>query len=77
MSKCHICSSTEFHTELVDEVFQIKNKFYMVEQIPAQVCSRCGEITFSRETTEKIRKMLQGESQPVKSIQVEVFAYSN
>lgn len=77
MSKCHVCSSAEFHTELVDEIFQIKNQFYMVEQIPAQVCSRCGEITFSRETTEKIRKMLQGDAQPVKSIQVEVFAYSN
>lgn len=75
MFQCHVCSATESHTEKVNEVFQINGKFYLVEQIPAPVCSRCGEITFNRETTERIRQMLHGESQPVKSINVDVFAY--
>ncbi|MEK0178374.1 MAG: YgiT-type zinc finger protein [Oscillatoriales cyanobacterium] len=75
MFQCHVCSATESHTEQVNEVFQINGKFYLVEQIPAQVCSRCGEVTFNRETTERIRQMLHGESQPVKSINVDVFAY--
>ncbi|HAN76095.1 MAG TPA: YgiT-type zinc finger domain-containing protein [Planktothrix sp. UBA10369] len=75
MFQCHICSATESHTEQVNEVFKINGKFYLVEEIPAQVCSRCGAVTFSRETTEKIREMLHGKSQPVKSINVDVFAY--
>lgn len=75
MFKCHVCNSEESHLELVSEIFQIDGKFYLVEQIPATVCSHCGEESFSRETTESIRVMLHGEAQPIKSISVDVFAY--
>ena len=62
--------------EWVNEVFFIKGNFILVENIPAKVCMRCGEVTFSRETTEKIRQMVYGPTEPVKSIQLDVFAYS-
>lgn len=75
MFKCHVCGSEEYHSELISEIFQIEGKFYLVEQIPVNVCSRCGEESFNRETTERIRVMLQGEAQPIKSISVPVFAY--
>jgi HTH-type transcriptional regulator / antitoxin MqsA len=75
MFRCHICSSEAAHTELVSEIFEIDGKFYLVEQIPATVCSRCGEEIFSRETTERIRVMLHGEAKPTKSISVDVFSY--
>ncbi|HIK09486.1 MAG TPA: YgiT-type zinc finger protein [Oscillatoriaceae cyanobacterium M33_DOE_052] len=61
MFPCHVCGSNQSHPELVNEIFQIQGKIYLVEGIPAQVCSRCGEFTFSRETTEKVRKMLHGD----------------
>jgi YgiT-type zinc finger domain-containing protein len=75
MFKCHVCNSEESHQELVSEIFEIDGRFYLVEQIPAIVCSHCGEESFSRETTERIRVMLHGEAQPIKSISVDVFAY--
>lgn len=75
MFKCHICNSEAFYQELVNEIFQIAGKFYLVEQIPATVCSHWGEESFSRETTEQIRVMLHGEVKPIKSISVDVFAY--
>ncbi|PSB04629.1 YgiT-type zinc finger domain-containing protein [filamentous cyanobacterium CCP2] len=75
MFKCHVCGSGESHQALVNEIFQINESFYLVEQIPATVCDRCGEETFSRETTERIRVMLHSEAEPVKSISVDVFAY--
>jgi HTH-type transcriptional regulator / antitoxin MqsA len=75
MFKCHVCNSEDCHQELVSEIFQIDGKFYLVEQIPATVCPHCGEESFSRETTERIRVMLHGETQPLKSIYVGVFAY--
>ncbi len=77
MFKCHVCNSEEFHQELVNEIFQIDEKFYLVEQIPAAVCSHCGEEVFSRETTEQIRLMLHGEAKPIKSISVDVFSYQS
>jgi HTH-type transcriptional regulator / antitoxin MqsA len=75
MFKCHLCSSEEYHLEDVSEIFQIDGKFFAIENVPATVCSHCGEMTFSRETTERIRRNLHGESKPIKAISVDVYAY--
>jgi HTH-type transcriptional regulator / antitoxin MqsA len=76
MVQCHICGATEAHQELVNEVFLINGKYVLVEGIPASICARCGEATFSRETTERIRRMVHGEAQPVRAVAMEVFAYA-
>lgn len=76
MFKCHVCGSTEYREELVNEVFQIDGMPVLVEKIPAQVCARCGEEIFSRETTEKVRLLVHGKAKPIKSVQVDVFAYA-
>ena len=75
MFKCHVCGSEDYRTEYTNEVFNIGGKFYLVEDIPTKVCSRCGEEVFSRETTERIRLMLHGENKPVRSIPLDVFTY--
>ena len=75
MFKCHICGSTRARNELVSEVFQVEDKPVLVENIPAQVCERCGEEIFSSETTEKVRLLVHGSVKPVKSVKMDVFAY--
>ena len=76
MFKCHVCGSTEARMELVSEVFRIDEKPILVENIPAQVCARCGEEIFSRETTENVRLIVHGKKKPIKSVQMDVFAYA-
>ena len=76
MFRCHVCGVTEAYQELVNEVFVINGKYVLVEGIPASICARCGEATFSRETTERIRRMVHGEAQPVRAVAMEVFAYA-
>ncbi|MCK6627272.1 MAG: YgiT-type zinc finger protein [Anaerolineae bacterium] len=76
MFVCHVCGSNEAREETVNEIFFVEGKFVLVENIPATICTRCGEPTFSRETTEKIRQMVHGETQPVKSIKVDVFEFA-
>jgi hypothetical protein len=41
--------------------------------IPAELCERCGEAAFSRETTEKIRRLVH-EAPPSKTVPLDVFA---
>lgn len=72
--KCHVCGSDAAKDEVVSEVFAVQGRRVLVERIPAQVCRRCGEPTFSRETTERIRLLVHGAGQPVRTVPLEVFA---
>jgi len=74
MFRCHVCGNTSAKPGLVSEVFTIDGRRVLVERIPAQICERCGEATFSRETTERIRRLVHGEDQPSKTVPLDVFA---
>lgn len=74
MFKCNVCGSETYQEEYVNEVFNIDGKFYLVENIPSQVCTRCGEEVFTKDTTEKIRRMLHDKPKPDKSISLDVFS---
>lgn len=74
MFKCHVCGNTTAKSELTSEVFNIDGRRVMVERIPSQVCERCGESAFSRETTERIRRLVHGAGEPVRTDSLEVFA---
>jgi len=75
MFKCHVCGGGAARSEFVSEVFTIDGRRVLVEHIPAQVCERCGEATFSRETTEKIRRLVH-DARPAKTVPLDVFALS-
>jgi YgiT-type zinc finger domain-containing protein len=70
-----VCGKTEGREQVVSEVFDIDGKPVRVEVIPATVCAHCGEVIFSRDTTEKVRRMVHGEAKPVKSVSMDVFAF--
>lgn len=73
MFKCHVCGGSAAKNEFVSEVFTIDGRRVLVEHIPAQVCERCGEATFSRETTERVRRLVH-DTQPAKTVPLDVFA---
>ena len=72
--KCQVCGGEAAKDELVSEVFTVEGRRVLVERIPAEVCRRCGEPIFSRETTERIRRLVHGAGQPVRTVPLEVFA---
>lgn len=73
MFKCHVCANETAKDEFVSEVFEVDGRRVLVEHIPAQVCARCGEAIFSRETTERIRSLVQGAGRPARTVPLEVF----
>ena len=76
MFTCSVCQSHESREQLTDEIFQIEGRYVLVDRIPATVCVRCGEETFSRETTERVRLLVHGQARPVKSIALDVFEFA-
>ena len=75
MFACGVCQATESREELVEEVFLLDRKYVLVSGIPAVVCVRCGEQSFSRETTEKIRRMVHGQAEARESVAMDVFDF--
>jgi len=76
MFTCAVCHSQESREDLVEEIFQIEGKYVLVDRIPATVCARCGEESFSRETTEKVRLLVHGDAKPTKSLALQVFDFA-
>jgi YgiT-type zinc finger domain-containing protein len=71
--KCHVCGGETAKDEFVSEVLDVDGRRVLVEHIPARVCKRCAEASFSRETTERIRLLVHGAGRPVKTVPLEVF----
>ena len=71
--KCHVCGGEAAGNEFVSEVLEVGGRRVLVEHVPAQVCTRCGETTFSRETTERIRLLVRGAGRPARTVPLDVF----
>jgi HTH-type transcriptional regulator/antitoxin MqsA len=71
--KCHVCGNEAARSEFVSEVLDVDGRRVLVEHIPAQVCTRCREAVFSRHTTERVRQLVHGASQPTKTVRLDVF----
>ena len=76
MFECAVCGHKVSRSEVVDEVFKIDGEYVLVERIPAEVCVRCGEQSFSLETAETVRQTVSRQGVPVKSIEMRVYSFT-
>ena len=73
---CVVCHGKESRGKLVEEVFREDGRYELVCNVPSTVCQRCGERSFSRETTEKVRKLVHGEAKAAKSVPMQVYEFA-
>jgi YgiT-type zinc finger domain-containing protein len=73
---CIVCNAEESRIELVEEVFKVDGQYVLVDGVPSMVCLRCGERSFSRETTEKVRQMVHGQAKATRSIPMRVYEFA-
>lgn len=76
-SSCTVCGAGGWREKLVEEVFRIGERYVLVDHIPAAVCNRCGDLTFSADTVEQVRVLVHSEVKPVKSIPLSVFEFGH
>ncbi len=76
MFTCDVCGSTDFYTDTVSEIFDVEGRRILVENIPVQVCGQCGEMSFSGETAEKVRRLIHDETQAVGVIELELYEFA-
>ncbi len=77
MSQCPVCHAEESREERVDEVFHVGGEYVLVGSIPAVVCVRCGEQSFSRETAERVRLMVDGDAPTARIIPMRALDFAS
>ncbi|MDI6784208.1 MAG: type II toxin-antitoxin system MqsA family antitoxin [bacterium] len=73
--KCVFCGG-EVEKKLVTFTYDEDNKYIFIEHVPAMVCSKCGEKTYSPEVTDELLRFAKDEVKPTKTIAVPVFDFA-
>lgn len=56
--------------------YEEDDKYLLVENVPAEVCTKCGEKTYSPKVTDELLRFAKDKFQPVKIIEVPVFDFA-
>jgi HTH-type transcriptional regulator / antitoxin MqsA len=73
--KCVFCGGTTVK-KMVTFFYENHDRFLIVEDTPAEVCTKCGEKTYSLEVTDELLRFAKDESLPTKTIEVPVFSFT-
>ena len=73
--KCVFCGGT-LEERIVTFTYEDKDKYLFVENVPAEICTRCGEKIYSPEVTDELLRFARNEFEPVKTIEVPVFDFA-
>jgi len=57
-------------------VYDEDGDYFIIENVPAEVCLRCGEKTYSPEVTDELLRLAKRKLAPAKTVQVPVFDYA-
>jgi len=72
--KCVFCGG-KVEKKRVTFSYEENNKYLLVENVPAEVCTKCGEKTYSPEVTDELLRFTKDKFPPVKIIEVPVFDF--
>jgi len=73
---CHNCGNKHFKDGNVDNVFNIQEKIYLVKNIPALVCTRCGEPYFTPDTQRIVMDIINTKDRVVSKIEADVLEFA-
>lgn len=74
---CHFCKG-ETNIKQVKVDFRWGNKLFVVENVPVEICSQCGERYYSAEVSKKLDELIRKSSKarkPQKTLEVPVFSW--
>jgi len=72
MNVCHFCGG-ELKEQLTTFLHEDNGQVWIIRNVPAYVCTQCGEKEFSSETTRQILSFLKHPPKPVEILQTPVY----
>lgn len=73
--KCIFCGG-KLEKKIVTFYYEEDGKYLLVENVPAEVCTKCGEKIYSPKVTDELLKFAKDKFKPVKSIKIPVFDFA-
>jgi YgiT-type zinc finger domain-containing protein len=72
--RCVFCGGKVI-SKNVTFIYEHGEQLLVIRDVPAEVCTRCGERTYTPEITDEIMKFARRRFKPVKLVEVPVFDY--
>ena len=73
--KCEVCGRGERRDQRIRYSLPLDDKLLVVDNVPAIVCDRCGEVTLSPAVTERLKRTAWESRRPARIIEAEVYDY--
>ncbi len=73
--RCVFCGG-ETKKMMVTFSYEDENRCFLVEHVPAEVCERCGEKTYSPDVASELLRFAKDKFKPVKKLEVPVFDFA-
>lgn len=73
---CEVCGVGVRKRQRVREVFFVNGQWIAVENIPADVCPHCGEVTFDADTAEHVRSLVRTQQRPSTTVEMGVYDFA-
>ena len=74
--KCNFCGGAT-EAQNVIFIYDQEGEYLFIEDVPAEVCSQCGEKTYSPEVTDDLIRIAKRRLKPNKVVEVPVFRYAH
>ena len=75
-SNCFYCGG-EVEEQYMPRELRWQDKWYILEDVPVDVCQQCGEKFLKPEVAKTIDRILQGGKAPLRTLEVPVYAYES
>lgn len=72
MTKCPFCGG-KLEEKTITHPQAYQGKVYIMENIPAEVCSQCGEVLLRPDVLEKVQQLIWSGAEPRRTAQVPVY----
>ena len=73
--KCVFCGGEAVKAE-VTFTYEEEGKFLIIEHVPAEICTRCGEKMYSPEVTDELLRFAREGTKPARRIEVPVYDFA-
>lgn len=78
MSKCYFCGG-KTRIKKIDVDFRWGDKLFVIQNVPVEICTKCGERYYSAKVSHKmdkiVQKSLKKEKKPKQILEVPVFNF--